>query len=209
MIETFFCSDHHLGHKNILEYEKEHRPFETVEEMREVIIDRHNTVVKPKDTVYFLGDFAFGKANIAYAARFNGKKRLVMGNHDAYPTAEYLKYFDKLYGVLYWEQCILSHNPVHPDGLGSRWFLNVHGHLHSRKVQKKQKINLYGAVNTTYSSHGLQEAKIVGQAVDYVDDENYFNVSLEQNNLTPFHRDQIKQRLEELELKEPSSDKDR
>lgn len=175
MIETFFCSDHHLGHTNILEYEKEHRPFDTVEEMREVIIQRHNEIVKPNDIVYFLGDFAFGKHNIAHAERFNGKKKLVMGNHDTYPTAEYLKYFDKLYGVLFWERCILSHNPVHPCGLGSRWMLNAHGHLHSKKVYD-------------VSSQGLS-----------FEDRNYFNCSLEQNNLTPFHRDQIMQRLKEIE----------
>lgn len=170
MIETWFCSDHHFGHSNILEFEKEARPFINVQEMHEVIIERHNSVVKEHDIVYFLGDFAFGKQNIDIAARLNGKKKLVMGNHDTYPSADYLKYFDKLYGVIYWERCILSHVPVHHAGLGDRWLINVHGHLHSKNVKN------------TPDSYDLR----------------FFNVSLEQNNLTPIHRDTILNRVREI-----------
>ncbi len=180
MIETFFTSDTHFGHKNILEYEKDARPFSTIEEMNEIIIERWNSVVTNKDIVYHLGDFAFGRRNINIASRLNGKKRLVMGNHDTYPSAEYLAHFDKLYGVVFWERCVLSHVPVHPNGLGSRWLLNVHGHTHSKNV----KINSFD-----YMDMGLKTPA----------DRNYFNVSVEQNNLMPFHRDEIMKRLKEID----------
>lgn len=178
MTETFFISDTHFGHKNILEYEKDARPFKTVEEMNECIIERWNSVVKPKDIVYHLGDFAFGKHNIRIAERLNGDKKLILGNHDMYPTTEYLKYFRKLYGVVFWERCILSHVPVHPNGIGNRWVLNVHGHLHSKTV----KISI-----PQFEDNPLIE-----------EDKNYFNVSCEQNNLTPIHRDVIMKRLKEI-----------
>lgn len=96
MINTFFIADTHFGHANILEYESEARPFKTVEEMNDVMIERWNSVVNNKDIVYHLGDFAFGKHNVCIASRLNGKKRLVLGNHDNYSTADYLQYFDKL-----------------------------------------------------------------------------------------------------------------
>ena len=64
--------------------------------MHEVMIDRWNSVVRPNDIIYHLGDFAFGRHNIKIAERLNGKKRLIMGNHDTYSTADYLSYFDKL-----------------------------------------------------------------------------------------------------------------
>lgn len=181
MSETWFISDTHFGHANILEYEKEARPFDTLEEMHEVMIERWNHMVNPKDTVYHLGDFAFGLRNIHIAAQLCGKKKLILGNHDTYASAEYLRYFDKLYGVIFWERCVLSHMPVHPNGLGSRWLLNVHGHLHSKKVT--DAVDPEGEVYPDWR----------------IENKNYFNVSCEQNNLTPIHRDEIMKRLKEIE----------
>lgn len=180
MINTWFISDTHFGHKNIIEYEKESRPFDTVEEMNECIVDRWNSVVRDNDIVLHLGDFCFGQKNLEIAKRLNGKKRLVLGNHDTYPSASYLESFEKLYGMVYWKGCVLSHMPVHSNGLGSRWFLNVHGHLHSKRVQ----------------------IKVDEDDVDfpdwYIDDPNYFNVSCEQNNLTPIHADIILDRVDQI-----------
>ncbi|MFH1797956.1 MAG: hypothetical protein ABH844_01235 [Candidatus Omnitrophota bacterium] len=53
----WWISDYHFSHANIIRYSN--RPFETVEEMNEVIIRKHNERVKPEDTVFFLGDFIF------------------------------------------------------------------------------------------------------------------------------------------------------
>lgn len=185
MINTWFISDTHFGHKNIIEYEKEYRPFSTLDEMHEVMIERWNDVVKPKDTVYHLGDFAFGRRNIKIASRLNGRKRLIMGNHDTYPAIDYLAYFDKLYGCVFWERCVLSHMPLHPNGLGARWILNVHGHLHSRRVQSLE-------IETDFDL-------LCESPASYKEDKNYFNVSCEQNNLTPIHRDVIMERIKELD----------
>jgi len=53
----WWTSDYHFSHFNIIRYCN--RPFKTVEEMNETIIRKHNERVKPKDTVFFLGDFIF------------------------------------------------------------------------------------------------------------------------------------------------------
>lgn len=187
MINTWFTSDTHFGHKNILEYEKVARPFATIEEMHEVMIDRWNSVVAVNDIVYHLGDFCFGRHWLAIAKRLKGKKKLVMGNHDTYPTSDYLLHFEKCYGVIFWRQCILSHVPVHPNGLGARWFLNVHGHLHSRCVTK------WDAEDFNRENFMVKDPKL-----KLISDENYFNVSVEQNNLTPFHSDIIMERVKSL-----------
>lgn len=178
MINTWLTSDTHFGHSKVIEFEKEARPFKTVEEMNEHLIDRWNSVVGNNDIVYHLGDFCFGRKNIEIAARLNGKKRLVLGNHDSYPSLDYLKYFDKLYGSLSWKDCILSHVPVHPNQLENRYKLCVHGHLHSKSV------------NMEIIDDSLWEK--------FTEDRRYFNVSVERNNLTPLHADQILYRLKEL-----------
>ena len=57
MVNTFFTSDTHFGHANIIKYCN--RPFSSLEEMNSTIIRNWNEMVKPEDTVFFLGDFCF------------------------------------------------------------------------------------------------------------------------------------------------------
>lgn len=76
---TWFTSDTHLGHARIIELAS--RPFATVEEMDDALIDGWNARVAPGDTIFHLGDFAFAD-HAHYIARLNGHKRLIRGNHD-------------------------------------------------------------------------------------------------------------------------------
>lgn len=79
---TFFTSDLHLGHQNVIQYCN--RPFDSVEHMNESLIANWNAVVGQYDTVFVLGDFAMGKIaeTLPLALRLNGYKYLVPGNHD-------------------------------------------------------------------------------------------------------------------------------
>ncbi len=83
MSSKWFTSDTHFSHANILHL-GEGRPFDTVEEMNETLIDNWNSVVNPADTVYHLGDVALGpiKDSLPLVGRLNGYKLLVPGNHD-------------------------------------------------------------------------------------------------------------------------------
>jgi len=80
----FFTSDLHFGHQNIIKYAD--RPFSSVDEMNETLIENWNSVVRPgvEDEVWVLGDFAMGKIadTLPLAKRLNGFKLLVPGNHD-------------------------------------------------------------------------------------------------------------------------------
>ncbi len=58
MADTWFTSDFHLGHFNIIRYCN--RPFADTQEMNEAIVERMNASVKPNDVLYFLGDFCMG-----------------------------------------------------------------------------------------------------------------------------------------------------
>ena len=83
MSNFWFTSDTHFGHSKIIEYCN--RPFSNADEMDETMIERWNSVVKPNDTVWHLGDFAFHKSQeeiTALLQRLNGTKNLIAGNHD-------------------------------------------------------------------------------------------------------------------------------
>jgi len=82
-MSLWFVSDTHFGHANIIKYSR--RPFADVSEMNEVFIRNWNVQVKPEDTVWHLGDFAFMKLSAfqTLLRRLNGKINVVLGNHDS------------------------------------------------------------------------------------------------------------------------------
>lgn len=134
MPNIFLISDTHFGHANILKFVRADgsavRSFQSVEEMDEHIVERWNSVVKPQDKVYHLGDVSMSKSNIATVGRCNGHKRLVLGNHDNHPIHLYLPFFEAVYGSRMLDRMLLSHIPVHPESIGKS-IANVHGHVHN------------------------------------------------------------------------------
>lgn len=86
--KTWFTADQHLGHANIVKYAG--RPFGSVEEMNEALVENWNRVVGDEDVAYQLGDLAFvwndldaGKKLIA---RLKGRICFVPGCHDSWWT---------------------------------------------------------------------------------------------------------------------------
>lgn len=76
----FVTADTHFGHTNIIKYCD--RPFESVEQMDQLLIDNWNKLIEPEDVVYHLGDFTLGDIETAanYFNQLNGNI-LVLGNH--------------------------------------------------------------------------------------------------------------------------------
>lgn len=136
----WLISDTHFGHENIIGYCG--RPFACAAEMDEAIVKRWNEVVKPSDHVYHLGDVAMRKPDLATVKRLNGKKRLVMGNHDIFEVKDYLAAgFQKVMAVRVLDNVLLSHFPVHPGSLG-RFRGNAHGHIHEKPSPAGPYLNL-------------------------------------------------------------------
>jgi calcineurin-like phosphoesterase family protein len=133
---VYVVADTHFGHRKVIQFEAERRPFATIEDHDRDLVARWNAVVCPKDTVWHLGDVFFGGRDAhGILGELNGIKRLVLGNHDVYPLEVYRRYFSKIFGVAELHGCILTHVPVHPCQLESRYKTNVHGHLHSKKLE--------------------------------------------------------------------------
>jgi calcineurin-like phosphoesterase family protein len=160
--DIWIISDTHFRHENILKFkDRDGNPvrghlFKNVDDMDEHMIDRWNSVVKPGDIVYHLGDVVMGDRDWFKKnwPRLHGSKRLIVGNHDDIPFLASGGFFKK---VSMWRMfpefgLVLSHVPLHRSSLKRNWInrnehsffeywykrwsvrnqtlLNVHGHIH-------------------------------------------------------------------------------
>ena len=144
MRNIWLTADTHVGDREVL-HRGPGRPFATIEEHDEALVERWNAVVRPDDVVWHLGDVAASiPAMERFVPRLNGHKILVAGNRDqcwsAHPvqlrrmglivkTARYKAAgFERIYdsGVAYGERIagtlvVLSHLPAH-DGTTQQRF---------------------------------------------------------------------------------------
>lgn len=137
MSRIFVVSDTHFGHDNIIKYCD--RPFHNYEDMDWEMVKRWNSVVREEDHVWHLGDVYMGSGSKGYIdhilGSLNGKKRLILGNHDNGRDQLLHKHFQK---IVMWRtfkefDALLTHVPVHPLSI-MRDYVNVHGHIHNKKV---------------------------------------------------------------------------
>lgn len=83
----WLTSDWHFNHDR--EFLWKPRGFNSVQEMNKTLIENHNSLVRPDDTVYVLGDCALGGAspqileeNKSFIEQLNGQLNIIRGNHD-------------------------------------------------------------------------------------------------------------------------------
>ena len=166
MINYWFTSDTHFNQERTLELSK--RPFKSVEEMNETIIERWNEVIKPDDIVFHLGDFG----DYTFIKRLNGKINLMMGNYeetdmmkgliDAERLVELgfndvyegdrslLNKFEVFVHPETKEGMLMSHKPLDVrDNHGFDNMINfrLFGHIHRMQVVKKFGLNVGGDGN--------------------------------------------------------------
>jgi len=181
---TWFTSDLHFGHANIIEYSG--RPFTDAEQMNRSLIERWNTLVQPGDTVWVLGDVAMGRITetLPLVAELAGHKRLVTGNHDrcweglGSRAQEWTqRYLDAGFADIHQGQIAMTigghdvlacHFPYrgdsqdfdrYPDARpadSGGWLL--HGHVHEQWRQRERMINV-GC--DAWDCHPVHEATLV------------------------------------------------
>lgn len=190
---TFFISDTHVFHNNILRL-GDGRPFEDIDHHDFSIVNNWNHVVGIEDTVVHCGDVALGQwpVGLERLSRCNGYKILVPGNHDRVSSVEsekrrerflpdYLEVFDEVWDEtaqisLQGQMFVVSHYPYHGDHFEKDRHAElrpvdagvplIHGHTH----QKEQ---------VTRSNRGTV----------------MISVGVDSNNWTPVHEDEILRRL--------------
>lgn len=161
-MSVFVTSDTHFGHEKILTFRRPDgeplRPFSSIEHMHDAIVERWNGTVRPNDVVYHLGDVAISVQSLRILDRLNGKKILVMGNRDRFSYLEYSWYFSEMKGVVYYDNLIFSHIPVHESSFEGHFDGNVHGHLHCHLINNFRYFNACVEVNN-FSPVALEDIK--------------------------------------------------
>jgi calcineurin-like phosphoesterase family protein len=171
--EKWFISDTHFFHTNMLKFVNDQghriRPFNSLEEMHELMIERWNSVVKDRDFVYHLGDvtFQYHGAFNQLMKRLKGDKRLLPGNHDKIWDPALINNFQKCFGT--WKgfkehNFTCTHHPFILSDLRDGHF-NVHGHTHQ----------------------------------NFKEDLHYINVCVEVRDYTPVHLDTILAEIKKVE----------
>lgn len=130
-MKTWFVADTHFGHINILKHCK--RPFSSIEEMDDSLIEAWNAKVTQQDTVYHLGDVAWRFAE-RYLDKLKGRLHLISGNHDHKDTRKlarwlsvqpFLELKDSVAGLI-----VLCHYPLHVWNRSHYGTWHLHGHCH-------------------------------------------------------------------------------
>jgi len=150
MGNTFIISDFHFFHNRIITLCQRRplswdRNFLDYSEMNEFIIQSHNDIVKPGDTVINLGDYAlcrfFSEIESVFKS-LNGRSMLLTGNHDHY-NIDTRKRLNRLpfksvtdYNILFENKVLLSHKPV-----DNPRYPNIHGHTHERSLPDNLHFN--------------------------------------------------------------------
>lgn len=145
---VYFIGDLHLGHDNIINFCR--HQFESIQHHDETIVEIWNSIVKPKDVVYVMGDLAFRREKIKYARYLNGNKHIILGNHDDMPIMDYIEAgFSRIEGAFKYKEFILTHVPVHPSCLEFGWKYNIHGHIHdpSKNIDDPRYFNVCADMN--------------------------------------------------------------
>ena len=129
----YFTSDLHLGHRGIITMQN--RPFQTLEQMDRTLLKNFNDMVQKNDTVYILGDLCHHmgveQAN-DIIRKMNGKKYLVIGNHDKkYDPSLFVEMKDFMTVSLQGTYFALMHYPMLSWPKKNSGSIQLHGHIHA------------------------------------------------------------------------------
>lgn len=186
---TFFTSDWHIGHENVINFSN--RPFKNKDDMANSLVRRFNSCVGECGITYFLGDFSMGsfEETREVLSQLNGTKICVVGNHDRGVNSLNLAGFDAVVHridlIIAKEKVSLTHCPLR--GITREDMANMkgaregeHWHGESRHVkfscEDEGQFHLHGHI---HSPNNGRSKKTLGRQYDVgVDANNYMPVSI-------------------------------
>lgn len=158
----YFISDMHFGHNYVIEFSN--RPFASLEEMHEALINNWNDKVSEEDEVYVLGDmFMDVEASEAneIVKQLNGIKYLIKGNHEDYiddpefdtSAFEWIKDYHLIDDVH--PNVVLFHYPILEWDGWHKGTYHLYGHTHNTKQEYFEKLLEDTAVNVGVDIHNF------------------------------------------------------
>jgi calcineurin-like phosphoesterase family protein len=132
-VTRYLLADAHFGDSEVMEYTA--RPFGSVAEMDDALLEGWNDVVGPDDEVVFVGDFAVPSEPTTvrrWLNRVNGNVVFVVGDHDpgarrSHAVRTRAAYEFRAGGHRF--HCVHHPDDAPPDRDG--WL--VHGHVHDMR----------------------------------------------------------------------------
>lgn len=189
MQNIWFTSDTHYHHKNIVrgttewkEFEEgsshqSTRNFDTLEEHDDALVANFNSLMKPDDILYHLGDWSFGGHEQIKIFRNRLKVKnihLIKGNHDQHifkKDSPYIGCFNSVQDVL---EFSLKIDSSRSGKYGKQKFFLSH---YSHQVWNQSH---HGVIHLFGHSHG--SLKGIGRSMD---------VGVDTNNLYPYSLDEV------------------
>lgn len=195
----FFIGDFHIDHNNrnggIINMDKTYdhtgkilhngRPFENLDEMYHQLIKNWNSVVSPKDTIFYMGDLSFGSTGRIkeFVNQLNGEIVFILGNHDRpnkLPKERFsrMDHYLKLDVVEDNQTIILSHYPILSWDKKHHGAWHLHAHAHFQLTQHnpdyyQNKVLDMGCMGWNYTPVSYQRIKEVMSTKPLVENDRY------------------------------------
>lgn len=145
----WYTADTHFGHENIIPFCG--RPFRSASHMDSALIENMWKLVKPDDTLWIVGDFAFGPAakdtawlEMIFNQLPGAEKHLVVGNHDGELTQ--LLPWDSVTQLSEVEdggkRSVLCHYPMITWNGARKGDLQIFGHVHNNWLGSRNAVNV-------------------------------------------------------------------
>lgn len=130
----FFTADTHFADHRTINIHR--RPFSSVSEMDDALVQGWNAVVGKDDEIWHLGDVARRASDVpALLERLNGTKHLIRGNNDPAETGQaagWASVQDYAELTIDGQLLVLCHYPFRSWNGQHRRARNLHGHSHGK-----------------------------------------------------------------------------
>ena len=180
----FFTSDTHFNHKAIIGFCN--RPWKSIEEHDQALIENWNSVVSPDDTVFHLGDFVFGGFPKwkEIVEQLNGHIYLIRGNHDdKQMTAGIQTLFED---CLYQARILVDGRTVYLNHFPFLCF----GHGDPKIYKDSYSIQLFGHI---HSGPNSTSADVSRSSILY---PTQYDVGVDNNNYRPISWKEINEKIQ-------------